>query len=553
MTSSALLTLYRSLTRHRLHAILSIGGLALGIAVFLVLYLYVQFERDYDRHLPGSEDIYVVTQTYYLPGIPETPSLDTMGGLIDQLKADFPNLEGARSKRTGAAVIDGASSTSEDMQLVDATFFDLFPYPVVAGDAEAALVDPDSVVITEGLARKYFGVVDAVGKTLTMTVWGETRPFRVGAVLEQPPANRTFDEEMFVRFVRERYPNEYFDNWGSQSLNTFVRMPNREAAGAFTTELPAFIDRHTDDAPAGSRFSDISSLQLEPLHNIHLMEDSEKTVVVTLGLVGLLTLAIAIVNYVNLATARAGLRAREVAVRKVLGGTRRSLIVQFVTEAIAAVTLAALVGLALTELALPFVNSLGGTDLAIAYWGSESVLPPLAVMVVIVGLLAGLYPALFLSGFQPSAVLASARAPGGGRSGQRLRRALVVAQFAIAIAFMIGTIVLVAQTEHLRAADLGFQREGIITARSFIDLPVDGAQAREMLNTFRGLDGVTGVTVSNDTPGHSYTTSSTNISRVGDDMPEPSLTWVLTRSKLLSDLWCAASRGTRFRLRIRAG
>ena len=214
---------------------------------------------------------------------------------------------------------------------------------------------------------------------------------------------------------------------------------------------------------------------------MHLIEPADRAIVTTLSIVGLLTLMIAIVNYVNIATARAGLRAREVAVRKALGGTRRQLIVQFLGEAIAMAALSALIGLALAELALPFLNSSGGTTLALHYWGADSVLPPLLLLVLLIGGAAGLYPAFLLSSFRPAAVLASARAPGGGRAGARLRAGLVVFQFAVAIAFAISTAVMIAQTKHIASADVGFKREGLIVVRSFADGSLDVAQQASLL------------------------------------------------------------------------
>ncbi len=527
MTSTALLTLYRSLTRHKLHAILSIGGLALGVAVFLVLYLFVQNERGYDRHLPGSENVYVMATTYRLPGIPETPFLETMGNLIDQMKADFSGLEGARYKIKGVAVRQGDLATGEDIAVIDPEYFDLFPWPAAEGDPKTAILDPDTIVITRRMADKYFAARPAMGAEMTLVIDNEPYNFRIGAILEDLPLNTTFDSQIFVPFVPERYADENFDNWGSQTLNTFLRLPNRAAAADLAAKLPAFIDRRSL-ADQGPGMSDYMSMTPLPLHDVNLMSDADRTVVTTLGLVGLLTLLVAIVNYVNLATARAGLRAREVAVRKVVGGTRQSLIRQFVAESVTTVAVAALIGLALAELALPFVNSLGGSELAISYWGPESILPPLVLMVLVVGLLAGLYPAFILSGFRPAAVLASARAPGGGRAGQRLRRALVVLQFSIAIAFMIGTVVLFAQTAHLKQADLGFQRQGMALVQSFVELGREDPRRNELLAALRAIDGVTAVTQSGDAPGSTWQTNSTSMSRPGATGPQPSLTWVST-------------------------
>ncbi|MEG8022144.1 FtsX-like permease family protein [Sphingomonas aerolata] len=203
-------------------------------------------------------------------------------------------------------------------------------------------------------------------------------------------------------------------------------------------------------------------------------------------------------NYVNLATARASLRAREVAMRKVLGADRAALIRQFLGEAIATAALAALLGLILAELGLPFVNAAAGLALTIPY---VVVVPSLALVVLIVGLLAGFYPALLLSRYPAAAVLASARAPGGGRAGTHLREALVVFQFGLAIAFVTGTMILAAQTAHVRTADLGFRREGLLTVPSLLDKAIWPARATAILAALRTVPGVVSVGVGGTGPG----------------------------------------------------
>lgn len=530
MTPTGLLTLYRSLTRHKLYAALSIGGLALGIAVFLVLFLYVQFERSYNRVLPAADKLWEVSDAWHIPGLPTTPYLSNIGSLLDQIHGDYPDVVGTRYWDRQGAVMRGATSTSEQVALVDPTFFDLFPFPVVAGDAKAALRDPDAVVITQNIASKYFGSQSPVGEPMTLVIKGIPRAYHVGAVLKDMPKNMTIKDELIVplvvsRIIADKEP--YFFHWGSEQLETILRFPDAAAAKAFEAKLPGFIDRHAATDMGPNAHEQLSEA-LMPLSEVHLRDAGDRAVINTLGIVGILTLFIAIVNYVNLATARAGLRAREVAVRKVLGGTQRSLIRQFLGEAVATVAVAALIGLALAELALPFVNSLGGTSLAIHYLGAQSILLPLIVLVVIVGVLAGIYPAFVLSNFRPAAVLASARAPGGGRAGARLRQALVVFQFAIAIAFTIGTGVLVAQTRHLQSADLGFKRDGVANVDSFVNESLDEATRASLLNAFRGIPGVTGVTSANDAPGVEYITNASNMHRPGSTGPSPSITWVKT-------------------------
>ncbi|MEG8025467.1 FtsX-like permease family protein [Sphingomonas aurantiaca] len=201
--------------------------------------------------------------------------------------------------------------------------------------------------------------------------------------------------------------------------------------------------------------------------------------------------------------------------RKVLGGTRRSLMRQFLGEALATVAVAALIGLALAEIALPFVNTLGGTKLAIRYLGADGILPPLVALVLGIALVAGLYPAFVLSSFRPAAVLASTRAPGGGRAGARLRGGLVVIQFAIAIAFAIATATMLAQTAHMRDADLGFRRDGLMIVRSLMTGGIDAPQRAAILRALAAVPGVTGVTVGNNAPGDQSTTNFSGYTRPG--------------------------------------
>ncbi|HET9511508.1 MAG TPA: FtsX-like permease family protein, partial [Sphingomonas sp.] len=281
-------------------------------------------------------------------------------------------------------------------------------------------------------------------------------------------------------------------------------------------------------ADPGGKPSDMQHLTLLPLADLHLEpqgidSSSARTTVVTLGLVGVLTLLIAVVNYINLATARAGLRAREVAMRKVLGADRGTLIRQFLGEAVLTVAIAALGGLILAELGLPLVNAAGGLSLTIPY---GVVVPGLALLTVVVGVLAGVYPAILLSRFPAAAVLASARSPGGGRTGTRIRELLVIGQFGLAIAFMIGTAVLVAQTRHVRTTDLGFQRDGLLVLPSTADPAVPKDRLPSILTAIRALPQVKDATVSNAAVGGSGETNNANMPLPGVAGSGPSLTWV---------------------------
>jgi len=514
--------------------LLDIGGLGLGLGVFIVLALFVRFETSYEDWFGSADEVYLVRDTWNLPGTPPNTSPLTMGGLLDQLRGDFSGLVGTRVWPTDAIVRTGAQATKEPVGLVDPSFFAVFDWPLISGDAGSALRAPESVVVSETAARKYFGTASALGRTLSLGVNGRTAPYRVTGVMPDVPRNSMFHPAaasnvsvsmlLPITYNAAEQPNWY--HWGSEQLWTFLRFPDRAAARAFEAELPTFMDRHAS-ASGGVSMRATLEQSLLPIRDFHLAEPADHITVTTLGLVGLLTLLIAAINYVNLATARAALRAREVAMRKVLGATRAQLVARFLAEAIATVGLAAVVGLTLAELALPFVNAFGGTNLDIAYFGRNGIVLPLIAVVLAVGGLAGVYPALVLSSFQPSAVLASTRTPAGGRGGVLLREALVALQFTVAIAFAIGTSVLLAQASHVRDADLGFRRDGLIVIPSFQDQSLEPAQRSALLDAFRNTPSVVSVTQSDSAPGDDSNTSSMNVPRPDGVKPDPIITWTV--------------------------
>ena len=529
MNRFALLSLYRSLTRHKLYAALNIGGLAVGIAVFLVLGLYVRFETGFEKWLPNHDKIYVMQTIWNLPGSPfNGRESQTMGGLLTQLREDFPGTVGTRVWGGGGAgsVLRGGVATKEDVAEVDPTFFDVFDLPMASGDGRHALADPSGALISETLAHKYFGTSNPIGQTITAS-YEQPRNYRIAGVFRDLPMNSEFKLSLILPLPRgER--NTSWSHWGSTHLQTYLRFDTPTAARAFGQKLSAFVDRRAlkDMGPNASKMENVALL---PLTENHLASrtgglSSAKMTVITLGLVGLLTLLIAIVNYVNLATARAGLRAREVAMRKVLGADRKALVTQFLGEAVLTVAIAALGGLILAELGLPLVNAAGGLSLVIPY---AVVVPALVTLVIAVGALAGLYPALLLSRFPAAAVLASSRSPGGGRAGTRVREALVVFQFGLAIAFIIGTVVLLAQTRHLRQADVGYQRDGLIVVRSISDDTVTPGQRRALVAAIRALPGVQKVGLGGDGAGGSGAKNGDNVPLPGVPGDGPNLRWVI--------------------------
>lgn len=516
---------YRSLTRHKMFASLNIGGLAVGIAVFVVLGLYVRFETGYERWLPHHDQIYAI-ETVLKDDPDYGAGLTTPVALWSAISRDLPAIVGTRLDTPTATVIQGGIGVSEKLARVDPNFFSVMELPAVQGDLHTALTSPSDIVITQRTAGKYFGTAPPVGKAMTLAFGGVEHLYRVTAVIADLPSNTDFDFDLIVPMTVTNDPaNPAYaadHNWNYGSLRTFVRLPDADAAQRFSGDLTGVVARHAESETPGGDGAAID-LKLQRLTAMHFEAPGSELTVTTLGIVGLLTLLIAIVNYVNLATARAGLRAREVAMRKVLGADRATLARHYVGEAIATTGIAAFIGLMLAECSVPLINAAAGLTLHIHYVGGNGVLLPIVVLVIVIGTVAGIYPALVLSRFPAAAVLASARSPGGGRTGTRVREALVILQFTIAIAFVIGTLVLVAQTRHVRSADPGYDRQGILIVPSLASGSLDTAQRATLLHRFASVPGVSAVTVGNAVPGGGLMVTAANFKVPGISGPGPQL------------------------------
>uniref|UniRef100_UPI0035CBC0C6 ABC transporter permease n=1 Tax=uncultured Sphingomonas sp. TaxID=158754 RepID=UPI0035CBC0C6 len=520
-----LLTFYRSLTRHKLYAALNIGGLAVGIAVFVVLGLYVRFETSFERWLPHHDQIYLV-ESLQPNRVDIRPSQNSPMALWSAARRDLPAAVGTRLGSETAIVLKDGIGVKEKLAPVDASFAAVFDLPTISGDLKTALADPAAIVLTQTTATKYFGDANPIGQTMTVTYQGAAHAYRVAAIIRDLPRNTDLDFGMLAQLVVPEDPKaeNYREThrWSYFHAQTYVRAASASDAERLRVQLDAIAARHgAAETPDDPTFQ--LKVQLQPIADLHFETAGAKLTVTTLGIVGLLTLLIAIVNYVNLATARAGLRAREVAMRKVLGASRGVLARHYVGEAIATAAIAGVIGLALAESGLPLVNAAGGLTLSIGYFGADGVVLPLAALVLLIGLAAGIYPALVLSRFPAAAVLASARAPGGGRWGTRVREALVVLQFAIAIAFMIGTGVLVAQTQHVRSADPGYNRQGLLLIRSFGNTSLKSGQRDSLVHRLRSVAGVQAVTVANGVPGGGLFGAQTSVAIPGVPGDGPNL------------------------------
>ena len=405
----------RALVRHKAYALINIAGLALGLAACLLILLYVRYETSYDEWLPDHERIYQVQATWHEPGQPTVPNQSSPAPVRDTIAVGFPQIEAVTVAQPGRLQIvrDGQPLYVDELY-VDPSFFKIFQLEFLRGSAETALPNVNSIVFTETEAIRQFGTIDALGKVVTERLGTSTYDYRVTGIIKDPPKNSHMELATIARFNDQPPPEGR--SWGAMGQFHYVKLRQGADAGAINAALPAWekrvIPSQTFDGQTKSR-ADIMDLKLVPVADVHLGKaqlgamkpGNDPRTVATFSIVALLILAMACINFVNLSTARAGQRAREVALRKVLGATRSQLVTQFLGESILLVALAMLIALAIVELSAPMLAAYLDIELSFDYFGSDGYQLPILALLAIVGLLGGLYPALYLSRFQPARVL----------------------------------------------------------------------------------------------------------------------------------------------------
>lgn len=468
----------RALSKSRAYALINIIGLAIGMAACLLILLFVRYERSFDGWLPDAERVFQ-TQTYYTSReTGETNKLQmaayvTKGALLK----DFPQIEtSVYAQSTNPVVLkDGVASATEDFIFVDAAFFDVFKLPFVSGDARALSL-PGTIVLSQSEAVKRFGTANPIGQTLTLVSSGKSTDFRVTAVIRDLPKNSHLKLNMIARVD---FASLYSDNqglltgWGWQSGWLYLKLRPGADAAAMVKQFPAWEKRNIPTETNGDlryNMGDEADFGLVNIRDVHLGAAQSGAMtpgntaqsINTFAIVAALILAMACINFTNLSTARASQRAREVALRKVLGASRRQLIVQFIGESVLLAAIAMLLALAATELSLPYFADFLDADLALNYFGINGLLLPVLVLVLIVGVAGGLYPAVYLSQFQPARVLKANKSAADAQGSGQLRNLLVIGQFAISIGLIICSAVIYGQTVYARSADPGFNRNGLL-------------------------------------------------------------------------------------------
>jgi putative ABC transport system permease protein len=494
----------RNLLKYRGYTFINILGLAVGIAASVLIFLYVTHEMSYDTFHEKADRAYRITADWSNQGDSRIHQLGTPFILAQTIRDKYPQVEAITqlSGPLGDVIIRYRDTAFKetDVFAAESSFFDVFSFPLLEGNPETSLNDPNMIVITRSLAQKYFGGEDPMGKTIEMQALGQKEFFKVTGVMEDIPQNSHFRFDMLIS-MKTIYPEPNL-GWTWNNYATYVALQEGVTQGLMEEKLVEIDKVHCE----GGREHIPWIWTLEPITRIHLHSDlvtgnqpngSMAYVRLFTG-VAVLILLIAGINFVNLATARSARRAKEVGLRKVVGSQRKQLIQQFLGESVLLSLIALVFAVILIQVALPFYRNLTGKSMALPYFGNPFVIPGLLGLALGVGILAGLYPAFFLSSFQLTHVLKGSPLAGRGRGALFLRNGLVVFQFAMSVLLIVGSLVIFQQLKYIKNQRLGFDKEHVVVIHNADTL---GGQLEAYMERLKQESDVLGVTAVRSVPG----------------------------------------------------
>ncbi|HTE11256.1 MAG TPA: ABC transporter permease, partial [Chitinophagaceae bacterium] len=507
----------RNLWKNKGFSAINIIGLASGLAVCLLIVLYVVDELSYDRYNKNAVHIYRVEADLSFNGTRFNAAV-TPEPLAAALKRDYPQvIQVVRIAYQGDILVKKGAENIKDQHaaFVDSTFFEVFTVPALYGNTATALNEPTAIVIDATTARKYFNSTDVVGRTLRID---NTMDCKVTAVIKDMPLRSHFH----FSFLRPRgIHGQQADAWLSNNIYSYIlmqpgitkpqlqQMVNKTINNYLAKDLEAFTHSTLGELEkSGNRFqypvTALTDIHLRSSRSYELEPNGDISYVYIFSVVALFILLIACVNFMNLSTARSAGRAKEVGIRKVAGSLRSHLVIQFLTESVLLSFLSLVLAIGIAALLMPWFNQLSGKGMQVQTVFSTWLFPVMIALVFIVGCVAGSYPAFYLSSFQPIQVLKGKMAT--GFKGSRLRSILVVFQFSISIVLIIGTMIIYNQLEYIRNRKIGYNRDQVLVLHNawYLD-----KQIKSFNETVRQLPGVENITLTGDVP------TSTNFDREG--------------------------------------
>ncbi|MEO8861576.1 MAG: ABC transporter permease [Ginsengibacter sp.] len=455
-------TAWRNLTRNKVYAFINIGGIAIGLAAFWLIALYVGDELSYDHSFSNADRIYRIAQHATWQGS-SMNIVPTSAPFAPQLKENFPEVEDAvRIDIEGGGVIkaDDKIIKQNDICFADNSFFKIFNYSFLYGNETTALIEPNSIVITERLAKNLFNTASAA---INQTIYfgSDNYPNKITGIIKDMPQNS------HLQFSGVRSAGNAFDGdgWQNFHLYTYLLLKKGTNITAFEKKLPAFAAKTIQKEMGIKDYH----TELQPLTSIHLhsnlgYEISNNGSISSIYMfiaIGVLILLIALINYMNLSTARSAMRVKEIGIRKVIGSSKKDLVGLFISEALLVTFIAAIIAVALAQVSLPFFNEVSGKNLNIWRFGGANTIASIILFVVLIGIISGSYPALFLSRFK---LIPSLKGQLGNiQVSAILRKSLVIFQFVIAVFLISGSFIIYKQMQYVNNKNLGFNKEQVLT------------------------------------------------------------------------------------------
>src|SRR6266542_4394711 len=475
-------TAWRNLIRNKVFSIIKILGLSIGLTVCMLIFLYTKDEISYDRFHENKAHLYRIIQTFKFENQPDQPFGITYGIVGESFAKEIPEVQKyVRISGTAVTVKKNNDVFTETPLFVDDNYFSVFSFPLIEGNKTTALKDPHSVVLSKDMAKKYFGTTDVLGKTMQIKLGDEFENFMVSAVAENAPQNSTLKTDMRMRY---KYYDKFNSNqgWFGGSLNTFLLLSPQSNIKVVERKMQNIFDKNTRDFIVQREKEKGMTLQiklgLQPLTDIHLgkpadpdngmANESSSVYSYILTCIAVFILVIACINFINLAVAQSLKRSKEIGIRKVVGGTRKQLIKQFLIESFVVSLIAFVIAIVLTILMLPFFNELANKKLSLSYLSDGYLYAGYFLLLMITSFVAGFYPSLVLSAFQPVKVLYNKQKLFGKNY---LTKGLIVLQFALAIFLIIGTIAINSQLNFLLHKDLGYDNKNLVR----INIPISKA------------------------------------------------------------------------------
>lgn len=462
----------RTMRKHRVVSLINLFGLTVGITCCLLIAVYVFDEMSYDRYNKNADNVYRVERTFLNP---DTKAVSLELGAIappaaNLLTTDFKQIKAITSIYPGGGPTlqyKDKIFNEPELYFADENLYKVFDIDMVTGDAATALTEPYSLMITEDIACKYFGSEDPVNKLIKVYQF----PMKVTGVYRALPSDAHWHPKMMLSFSTLRDSAIYGEenlrtNWGNNAFYDYILLPENYDYKNLEAQLPAFVDRHIPDGK--NKASLWTSLSLRKLTDIHLHSHKDSELeengdikrVYIFTVIGFFILLIASINYMNLSTARSSLRAKEIGIRKVAGAGKGELITQFLSESVLICCVATLLSVALTALTLPWLGTIAKKTLGFTNLLQPHILVPVLILPLFIGILSGIYPAVFLSSFKPVKVLKGIVKTGAKTVS--MRKVLVIVQFSISVILIISTIIVFRQLSYIQNKSLGFDKNQVI-------------------------------------------------------------------------------------------